>query len=1339
MNKAYTLGLDIGTNSVGWAVVTDDYRLMAKKMPVHSKMEKKKIKKNFWGARLFDEGQTAEERRNKRATRRRLRRRKYRILELQKIFSEEILKKDSHFFARLDESFLIPEDKQYARFPIFPTLLEEKAYYQNYPTIYHLRQKLADSTEKADIRLVYLALAHMIKYRGHFLFEGELDTENTSVEETFKEFIDIYNEQFEEGIIFYKDIPLILTDKLSKSKKVEKILQYYPKEKTTGCLAQFLKLIVGNQGNFKQAFHLDEEVKIQISKETYEEDLEKLLRKSNEEMIDVFLQVKKVYDAILLSDILSTKMKDTKAKLSAGMIERYQNHKKDLEELKQFVRAHLHEKVTVFFKDSSKDGYAGYIDGKTTQADFYKFLKKELTGVPGSEPMLAKIDQENFLLKQRTPTNGVIPHQVHLTEFKAIIDQQKQYYPFLEKSKEKMIQLLTFRIPYYVGPLAQDKETSSFAWLERKTTEKIKPWNAKDVIDYGASATKFIQRMINYDTYLPTEKVLPKYSMLYQKYTIFNELTKVAYKDDRGIKHQFSSEEKLRIFQELFKKQRRVTKKKLQHFLSANYNIEDAEILGVDKVFNSSYATYHDFLELAKPYTEKIIELLEQPEMEEMFEDIVKIITIFEDREMVRTQLKKYQRILGEEIFKKLVKKKYTGWGRLSKRLINGIRDQKTNKTILDYLINDDDFPYNRNRNFMQLINDDHLSFKEEIAKELTLSDKQSLLEVVEAIPGSPAIKKGIWQTLKIVEELIAIIGYKPKNIVIEMARENQTTTGGKNRSKPRLKSLEEALKNFDSQLLKERPVDNQSLQKDRLYLYYLQNGKDMYTGESLDIDRLSEYDIDHIIPRSFIVDHSLDNKVLVSSKENRLKKDDVPDSKVVKRMKAYWEKLLRANLISERKFSYLTKLELTDDDKARFIQRQLVETRQITKHVAAILHQYFNQTQELEKEKDIRIITLKSSLVSQFRQVFGIHKVREINHHHHAHDAYLNAVVALALLKKYPRLAPEFVYGSFAKFHLVKENKATAKKEFYSNILKFFEKEEQFCDENGEIFWDKRKHIQQIKKVISSHQVKIVKKVEVQTGSFYKETVNTKEKPDKLIKRKNNWDVTKYGGFGSPVVAYAVVFTYEKGKNHKKAKAIEGITIMEQALFEKDPISFLIEKGYSNVNQFIKLPKYTLFELANGQRRMLASHQELQKANSFILPEKLVTLLYHANHYDEIAYKDSYDYVNEHFSNFQDILDKVIIFAEKYTSAPQKLNQIIATYEKNQEADRKIMAHSFVNLMQFNALGAPADFKFFDTTITRKRYTSLTEIWQSTIIYQSVTGLYETRRRMADLWDGVQ
>ena len=127
------------------------------------------------------------------------------------------------------------------------------------------------------------------------------------------------------------------------------------------------------------------------------------------------------------------------------------------------MKENVPQKATVFFKDTTKNGYAGYIKGKTTQEEFYKFVKKELSGVVGSEPFLEKIDQETFLLKQRTYTNGVIPHQVHLIELKAIIDQQKQHYPFLEEAGPKIIALFKFRIPYYVGPLAKEQEASSFA------------------------------------------------------------------------------------------------------------------------------------------------------------------------------------------------------------------------------------------------------------------------------------------------------------------------------------------------------------------------------------------------------------------------------------------------------------------------------------------------------------------------------------------------------------------------------------------------------------------------------------------------------------------------------------------------------------------------------------------------------------------------------------------------------------------------------------------------------------------------------------------------------------
>ena len=111
-NKPYSIGLDIGTNSVGWAVITDDYKVPSKKMKVLGNTDKHFIKKNLIGALLFDEGTTAEDRRLKRTARRRYTRRKNRLRYLQEIFSEKMRKVDSSFFHRLDDSFLVPEDKR---------------------------------------------------------------------------------------------------------------------------------------------------------------------------------------------------------------------------------------------------------------------------------------------------------------------------------------------------------------------------------------------------------------------------------------------------------------------------------------------------------------------------------------------------------------------------------------------------------------------------------------------------------------------------------------------------------------------------------------------------------------------------------------------------------------------------------------------------------------------------------------------------------------------------------------------------------------------------------------------------------------------------------------------------------------------------------------------------------------------------------------------------------------------------------------------------------------------------------------------------------------------------
>lgn len=1354
MTKPYSIGLDIGTNSVGWAVITDDYKVPSKKMKVLGNTSKKYVKKNLLGALLFESGITAEGRRLKRTARRRYTRRRNRILYLQEIFSREMAKIDESFFQRLDDSFLVPDEKRDSKYPIFGNLVKEKTYHDEFPTIYHLRKYLADSSKKADLRLVYLALAHMIKYRGHFLIEGDFNSRNNDIKKNFQDFLDSYNAIFESDLSLEnsKQLEEIVKDKISKSAKKDRLLKLFPGEKNSGIFSEFLKLIVGNQADFRKYFNLDEKTSLHFSKESYDEDLETLLGHIGDDYSDVFLKAKKLYDAILLSGILTVTDNEIEAPLSSAMIMRYKEHEEDLALLKAYIRNISLETYNEVFKDDTKNGYAGYIDGKTNQEDFYVYLKKLLTGLEGADYFLEKINREDLLRKQRTFDNGSIPYQIHLQEMRAIIDKQAKFYPFLAKNKEKIEKILTFRIPYYVGPLARGN--SDFAWSIRKRNEKITPWNFEDVIDKESSAEAFINRMTSFDLYLPEEKVLPKHSLLYETFTVYNELTKVRFIAEGMRDYQFlDSKQKKDIIRLYFKGKRKVTDKDIIDYLHAIDGYDGIELKGIEKQFNSSLSTYHDLLNIIN---EK--EFLDDSSNEAIIEEIIHTLTIFEDREMIKQRLSKFDNIFDKSVLKKLSRRHYTGWGKLSAKLINGIRDEKSGKTILDYLIDDGI----SNRNFMQLIHDDTLSFKKKIQKAQIIGDQDNIKQVVQSLPGSPAIKKGILQSIKIVDELVKVMGRNPESIVVEMARENQYTNQGKSNSQQRLKRLEESLKGLGSKILKENvpaklfKIDNNALQNERLYLYYLQNGKDMYTGDDLDIDRLSNYDIDHIIPQAFLKDNSIDNKVLVSSASNRGKSDDVPSLDVVKKRKTFWHQLLKSKLISQRKFDNLTKAErggLSPEDKAGFIQRQLVETRQITKHVARLLDERFNNKKDEDNKalRTVKIITLKSSLVSQFRKDFELYKVREINDFHHAHDAYLNAVVASALLKKYPKLEPEFVYGDYPKYNSFRERKsATEKVYFYSNIMNIFKKSITLADgtvidrplievneETGESVWNKESDLATVMRVLSYPQVNVVKKVEVQSGGFSKESVQPHGNSDKLIPRKTKkmiWDTKKYGGFDSPIVAYSVFVMAErekgKSKKLKPVKELVGITIMEKESFEKNKIDFLERRGLRNIQDenIIQLPKFSLFELENGRRRLLASAKELQKGNEFILPNKLVKLLYHAKNIHNTLEPEHLEYVETHRADFGEILDIVSVFSEKYILAEANLEKIKEIYRKNVDAEISELVISFINLLTFTSIGAPATFKFFGNNIERRRYSSTAEILNATLIHQSVTGLYETR-----------
>lgn len=1336
--KDYTIGLDIGTNSVGWAVMNDDYTIPRKRMKISGNTDVKYLKKNFWGVRLFDSAKTAENRRLYRTTGRRLERRANRISYLQEIFSSEIEKIDKNFFGRMMESFYQIEDRSIKeKHPLFPTLNEESQYYKDYPTIYHLRKSLVDGERnlfgfdkdgKADLRLVYLAIHHAIKYRGHFLIEGKFNPENSNVASAFKEFLNEYNELFSlqpdgsyiNAVDESTDVEAYLTEKISRARKVENVLSLFPTQKKNGEFHNFLKLIIGNQANFKMLLENPEDAKLQLTKDTYEEDLENLISLIGDEYLDIFNSAQKAFDSIELSNILSTENSDSEALISSSMVERYIEHSKDLADFKKFIKENLPEQYFEVFRDESKQGYAGYINGGVKEPDFYSFIKKNIEKFDNADKFIKKIDNETFLRKQRTYDNGVIPHQLHKAEVEKIIEKQGKFYPFLLENKDKTLQILEFRIPYYVGPLGKNNN-SDFSWIERKSGDPVRPWNFKEIVDEATSATRFIEKMTNFDTYLPKEKVLPKHSLLYEKYTVFNELTKVKFIASGFSEPQWlDTKQKKVIFNTLFKNSKKVSSKQLIKCIEDEFKYADVSIeSGIDKNFNASFSTYID---LANNGISRNI--LDNEDYEEMLEDIVKILTVFEDRKMIKQQLNKYADVIGETTVNKLSRKHYTGWGRLSRRLIDGIYDKDTQKTILDFLEDD-----SAHRNFMQLINDDKLSFKKEITDQQLKNDFSSFKNTVDSLAGSPAIKKGILQSLYIVEELVRVMGRKPKNIVIEMAREDQTTDQGTRLSKTCEKKIKDGLKELGKDAEKINP-NYTDYRNDKIYLYYMQNGKDIYTGEDLDIHNLSNYDIDHIIPQSFITDNSIDNRVLTSSRSNRGKSDNLPSEDVIKKMSIEWYRLNKAGLLSDRKLANLTKGSLSQQDKEIFINRQLVETRQITKNVAAILYSYFNLNENNEKVDEseaVNIITLKSALTSQFRKQFGIYKIRELNDMHHAHDAYLNSVVGTTILKVYPNLRSNFVYGEFKKSSYKGPDKATYRKKLNSNLMLFFSSNEPIINDDGEILWNGSTDIPTIKKVMGSHQMNVTKKLETRAAN---------EEGRELFKQ--TIDKTKSNGGG-------------KGANNikTKAKRADGSTFalkidkyggyLEQKeafiTIKKDK---LISVKRTEVNQFkdgIQIKRNQIFMQKDGYLRTISSLKESAKWNQLVLEEKYIEYIYKLKNISSYELgKDYRDYLEENEYLFDEIIEKIVDFIEK--------NQLAKTKDINIPENLSIEYKRDIILALLNiaSRGTTSEHTIIDENNKkiiinkRIRYNTAADrlkIGESVLIHKSITGLYESRRSL--------
>lgn len=1117
MEKFY-LGMDIGTNSVGMACTDENYKLLRAKG------------KDCWSVRLFDESKTALERRTYRTSRRRLQRRKYRLALLQELFAPFI--DDKNFFIRLNNSQFLPEDKDGALFGDKNNLfndpaLDDKTFHGQFPTIYHLRKALIDGGDY-DLRLYYLALHHIIKYRGHFLFEGSMnDIRNinrlfTALNDTLK---NVYgdDEAPEFAATSAEKAKEILLDPKKNIRDKEQEL-----EKLFGAESKLEKEIIKGMCGAKISPSV-------LFGESFKEEKSFSFKELTDESFDAMRQTYGDNFALpealraIYSFVTFEKLLVGKPDISSAMIAVYEKHKSDLKLLKDFLRAESGEIYGKVFKNTNeKANYVNYVgytkkggDKKKVKTcgyeEFRQYLKKTIAAIDAKDKetqnlILSELENGSFLPKILHSDNGLFPHQVNEDELVKIADNMAKNHPETTDMAKKLRKLFLFRVPYFVGPLAGEN-----SWAVRKTDEKVTPWNFDDVIDKAASNEEFMRRMTNHCSILHAEDVLPKCSMIYQKYNVLNQLNKLKINDCPLP----SVELKQKIFNELFLKYNKVSDKKIIDLLvrSGEVSPEEARTItltGKDGELNASMSSYITFKNILGDFADK-------PENAEILEKIILWHTLNTDKKIVEDLILKHFGKISEiknnvKALKGLV---FKDFGRLSEKLLTGLKaaDKETGEllSIIDIL-------YETNQNLNEILANERYNFAELIKAENGEESDEIGYKDIEELYVSPAVRRGIWQSLIMADEYINAVGKVPDRIFIEFTRTDETKgeAGKKLSRKKQLSDKFKSIKDAEFQdiiaELNSDEITDMKLRQERLYLYFRQLGKCMYSGKNIDLSSLNtdNYDVDHILPRSYTKDDSLDNKALVLRDCNAKKADHYPVPSELRQVKL-WKLLHEKELISKKTFDRLMRTEpLGEGDYEDFINRQKVITDQTAKAVAELLQRKYPTSQ---------IVYSKAKNVVDFKNKFSLYKCRETNNLHHARDAYLNIVVGNV-------------------YHTC----------FSTPMAMFYKKDDGWRENNLKTMftrnvkgaWDENS-LQLVQSTFKKHTMAVSQYAFCYNGMFYDQTVYPKGDPGITAPRKGNSalaDVEKYGGYKSQKTSYFAI-VQSKGKKGQTIKTIEAVPVL--------------------------------------------------------------------------------------------------------------------------------------------------------------------------------------------------
>ena len=1094
--QPYFIGLDMGTNSCGWAVTDEHYHLLKDKWG------------DLWGSHLYDEAATEKERRTLRESRRQIQRKQNRRTILQQIFESEIAPIDPNFFERQAQSRLKREDSDFSHSIFEDADFTDSDYWKTYPSIHHLIVDLIrPNPKKKDPRLVYLACLWLLENRGSFLYGdpalvSQAGDEAVDVKKKWGTLLEnlfdtLENCQADWTDILPQDKPIWLSNQ-------EKILQILSSNKKYSEKLRDLKTVLGDKLLFVQRLLLGKDVdlsffvgdrelvkgKISLSTDTdaFHVTLDEL-NISDSSLREALLCLEEIYAFACVKRILGDD-----DSISMAKVRLYDKRKADLKNIKSLLRTQFPNDYSRFFRSSSENLYGKSCQDKEKGRGRKKFieeLRKLLSSQtaqdsPQAQKILEDMDRGTFLPIQRASSNSVIPCSFYYTELYHLLRSASSYVSCLSEkdsnglsNMDKILKTFSFKIPYYIGPLNQNSE---FSWFSRKKEGKIYPWNFSEIIDEDKSEIEFIEKAQGFCTYLPWEKTLPKNSLIYSEFKMWNLINVIKVEG-----HFLDLEQRKRLFKD-FKTNKTISIGKIAKIL----NTDSKNLSGVDK---STATGALPFIKFKKFFDSGILTSYQA-------EEIIRYTAYIHDKNRIFTWLKNKYQDLSQDEAEELSSLGLEGFGKLSEAFLTQIpgscKDAGAGNPE-NILCTMRKYPVN----LMQLLSSRWTfgeTIKEKCAEHYSVKE-ESLEDKLLQMHLSNPVKRMVTRAVKIVEEIIQSQGKEPEKIFIEVTRSHEENPRQPLARKEKITKLynnitdtEATSYNIDKKdLIKRLNEEEEKLQKQVVYLYCMQLGKDIYTGKKIDFDALlkgSEYDIDHIWPRSVVKDDSLDNIVLTNKKDNIDKGNLYPiNPSIQKTMKSFWIYLHSHNMMSDEKFNRLLRTKpFTNEERFGFVHRQLVETSQATKAAGRILE---------EKYKNTKIVLSRAKYASEYRYEFGFPKSRLLNDMHHAKDAYLNVVVGNIFDERFT----EDFFTSYPTSSI--------------KIRSVFGKEAlRSWRSNKKIIWEGKNSQDLVTDTMHKNNVRLTRYSYKKTGEFYDQNPKKYSNDSNYYPIKRGLPVEKYGGY---------------------------------------------------------------------------------------------------------------------------------------------------------------------------------------------------------------------------------